>query len=361
MLSKVRRMWTMRSSLAMLPLSSFMRTSCWVQLWMACKTWDLWSEPSVHEWQAGESGWLWNESKTSNVQVASGEAVPLVTGAARCGRQTSGADRCCSFIHWWMFGALLRRELLSIPHSAVRFFTSWMSFRAKLCDGGSLLDAKWCVWLQFVICYMSCHVGCRWSPCFFLPRMQWDRMNLIMGGLESVPQLLNQVSFRRCWHTGRPRASLTVARLDEVGGASSHRLLRSTVPSTLLPDHFFFEQIWSVVESGRWRYMVISDHITIGESRAVVRLLRIAPWPQLHAWSCLGLLAGQLTYGMLDDKGQSYLDTPKSAAAKSSCLLGSWVACFLALGWEPVQGCNGHSSSLFYICIYISLSLFSRS
>lgn len=51
-----------------------------------------------------------------------------------------------------------------------------------------------------IICYLLHVVSCRMQmePVVFLPRMQRDRMNLIMGGLESVPQLLNQVSFRRC-------------------------------------------------------------------------------------------------------------------------------------------------------------------
>ena len=147
---------------------------------------------------------------------------------------------------------------------------------------------------------------------------------------------------------------------DTRGGPGPHSLLQDWMklgvlalidcwdPQFLLP---FCPTTSSLNRYGQWLNQVAGGiwwsyyYWRVSRCSSFVTNRSLAP----TAWSCLGLLAGQLTYGMLDDKGQSYLDTPKSAAAKSSCLLGSWVACFLALGWEPVQGCNGHSSSLFYI------------
>lgn len=65
------------------------------------------------------------------------------------------------------------------------------------------------------------------------------------------------------------------------GGAKfPHRSLQPTVPFSLLPDEFFDRERWTPVERGRWRY---GDHITLGESRTVLRLLnRVSAWPALQ-------------------------------------------------------------------------------
>ena len=74
---------------------------------------------------------------------------------------------------------------------------------------------------------------------------------------------------------------LTVARLGEVGGSKwPDRPLQPTVPFTLLPPKLFDTHRWLDLGRGRWK---TADHITLGESRTVVKLLRrIASWPQLR-------------------------------------------------------------------------------
>ena len=62
-----------------------------------------------------------------------------------------------------------------------------------------------------------------------------------------------------------------MARLSEMGGSKyPDKSLTPTVPFTLLPQSFFDPKRWRLVERGRWRY---GDHITLGESRTVLKLL----------------------------------------------------------------------------------------
>ena len=79
-----------------------------------------------------------------------------------------------------------------------------------------------------------------------------------------------------------------MARLDTVGGARHpEKMLKPTVPFSMLPQQLFDEPRWKEVERGRWKH---GDHITIGESRTVVRLLRrVGAWPQLHGQTFITL------------------------------------------------------------------------
>ena len=52
------------------------------------------------------------------------------------------------------------------------------------------------------------------------------------------------------------------------------------MPITLLPEHLLDIDNWEVLMYGRWRY---GDHVTLGESRAVVKLFKLlSMYPQLH-------------------------------------------------------------------------------
>jgi hypothetical protein len=72
-----------------------------------------------------------------------------------------------------------------------------------------------------------------------------------------------------------------IARSDGTGGARyPEKPLKPTVPFTLLPQALLEQSRWKPVCRGRWRF---GDHITLGESRAVVKLLnRIGAWPALQ-------------------------------------------------------------------------------
>eukprot|EP00434_Breviolum_minutum_P026310 symbB.v1.2.023253.t2/scaffold2112.1/size106475/3 len=77
----------------------------------------------------------------------------------------------------------------------------------------------------------------------------------------------------------------SIARLDRLHGAKfPQKALKPTVPYTLLPNKLFEPSRWMAVDHGRWRF---GDHITIGESRTVLKMLRrVGGWPALHDRVC---------------------------------------------------------------------------
>ncbi len=175
----------------------------------------------------------------------------------------------------WIFGALLKRELLSIPHSIFHFMETfegetvpwWKSARDE-----ALAMAR-------VTSLMFCHVGARLSDWLFATDAMG--MNEVdMGGYGIVATKLTPEEKEDLLRQGEMEGR-TVARLHELGGSKfPERSLRPSVPFTLLPDSFFEPARWILVESGRWRY---GDHITLGESRTVVKLLRkLAADPNNH-------------------------------------------------------------------------------
>ena len=180
-----------------------------------------------------------------------------------------------SLVGMWIFGALLRRELLSIPHSVFHFMdefqgettTWWESARREIKA------------MAVLVPYMSCHVGSKWGPWLFATdAMGQNDVDFGGCGIVATPLEEGEVTALLCQGEA---PGLTVARLDSTGGAKHpEKMLKPTVPFTMLPAKLFDEERWTEVERGRWKH---GDHITIGESRTVVRLLRrIGAWPQLH-------------------------------------------------------------------------------
>lgn len=185
----------------------------------------------------------------------------------------------------WVFGALLRRELLSVPQAVFSFLTFHEEAEEK--------EATW--WpsarrevlaMARLVPLMTCRVG---SP---LP--QWlfatDAMGaneLDSGGYGIVMTKITEHEaldlLRQSNAEGR-----AIAGLDGMHGAKfPGRALTPTVPFTLLSEELFCPERWVLVESGRWRF---SEHITLGESRTVVKLLRkIAAVPELHGSLVLSL------------------------------------------------------------------------
>lgn len=175
----------------------------------------------------------------------------------------------------WIFGALLRRELLAIPHALFHFLELaedqeiewWASARAE------------CVAMERVIPLMSCHVGSPVLPWLFATDAMGEN-EIDHGGYGMVATKLEEGEVADLLRHGEAEG-LTVARLSDVGGAKfPHKSFDPTVPFTLLPQSFFNPERWRLVEWGRWRY---GDHITLGESRTVLKLLRkVASNPRLH-------------------------------------------------------------------------------
>jgi len=96
----------------------------------------------------------------------------------------------------------------------------------------------------------------------------------------------------------------TVARLsgDTSGLRRPEAALARTVPFTVLPDALLKQERWKLLEAGTWAQ---SDHITLGEGRAVVRLVRrLAAAPGWHRRTILSLEDNRAVAGALG-KGRS--------------------------------------------------------
>jgi hypothetical protein len=94
------------------------------------------------------------------------------------------------------------------------------------------------------------------------------------GGFGVVAADVSDQTVRECLLVGL-RPGLSVTRLDGSfnGRARPDLEFRRGIPFTQLPRSLFNASCeWHDVEAGRWRY---ADHITLGESRVVVRVARM--------------------------------------------------------------------------------------
>ncbi len=180
-----------------------------------------------------------------------------------------------SLLGMWIFGALLRRELLSIPQVIFRFIeekaglvTTW--WPAARDEARAMAVA---------VPLMVCHVGSPILPWLF----STDAMGANVtdhGGYGIAVTEITEFEVDCLLKQGE-MLGRSIARLDGNQGAKyPHRALVPTVPYTLLPEQLFWADRWNAVEHGRWRF---GDHITIGESRAVLKMLRrVSAWAGLQ-------------------------------------------------------------------------------
>ena len=185
-----------------------------------------------------------------------------------------------SLVGMWIFGALLRRELLSIPQVIFRFIEE---------KAGTV-----CIWwpaareearaMAVAVPLMVCHVGSAILPWLF----STDAMGANITDHGGYGVAVTEVSeFEvECLLKQGEVLGRSIAQLDGHHGAKyPHRALVPTVPFTLLPEQLFEASRWKAVEHGRWRF---GDHITIGESRTVLKMLRrVGAWPGLQGKAIL--------------------------------------------------------------------------
>ena len=148
-------------------------------------------------------------------------------------------------------------------------------------------------------------------------------------GVVGTPTCLEEV---REVVRGARQLSFTVARLDgdQSGLKRPERALQRTIPKTTLPSALLDKRRWLPVERGRWHD---EDHITLGEARVVVRLLRrLAGHPRWHHTFLLSLednrpVVGCFTKGRSPSSPLNHMCRQKSAAllATGSRLLLPWV------------------------------------
>ena len=213
------------------------------------------------------------------------------------GQKFVSIDVLRSLVGMWIFGSLLRRELLSIPHSVFKFMEEhdgmvvawWQSARDEVRA------------MARVTSLMVCQVGSPLLPWLFATDAMGAN-HVDHGGFGIVVTELDQSELGTVLKLGEAPGK-SIARLDGGGGVKyPDKPLVPTVPFTMLPDSILDQTRWKPVAHGRWKY---GDHITIGESRTVLKLVqRLAGWPALHNHAVFSLQDNRPTAGAMS-KGRS--------------------------------------------------------
>ena len=232
-----------------------------------------------------------------------------------------------SLIGIWIWGALLRRDLLSVPHAVFRFMnfhdgnlaTWWQSARREVSAMAELIPS------------MYMHLGAPVAPVLFATDARGGDGYGDAGGFGGVAVDVGSDVVRsyleRCMRPG-----FTVTKLD---GSFSGRLRpeepwRRTVPFSRITNEIVSLEDWKPVFHGRWAYQ---DHITLGEARSVVKLTRtIGSVRSCHGHKVASLQDNMATSGAFS-KGRScapslnYLARQKGATAVAADLvvLLPWV------------------------------------
>ena len=100
-----------------------------------------------------------------------------------------------------------------------------------------------------------------------------DRSEADCGGFGITAKDVSPSVIEEAYERG-VQVGFTVPRLsgDLTGVRNPSKRLLPSKPFTLLPSALVDPEGWVDVAAGRWKY---SDHITLGEGRAVIRLLDI--------------------------------------------------------------------------------------
>ena len=187
----------------------------------------------------------------------------------------------------WSFGAQLRRDLYSIPFVVYRMI--------ELCEGQfvrqwpSVRDELIC--MARAVTFMEYEGRLQFSDVLFAT----DAMgadDLDCGGYGIVMTKINNSERQSLLHVGEA-PGLTISNLNGSldGLRDPHKELKRSKPFCRLPDALFHEGRWIEVLAGRWRH---ADHITIGEARAVTKLL---------AWlSQVPSLVGRVLFSLEDNR-----------------------------------------------------------
>lgn len=225
-----------------------------------------------------------------------------------------------SLVGIWIFGALLRRELLAIPHAVFHFMEEfedrvvkwWPSARAETKAMGQMVPL------------MVCHVGSEVLPWLFAT----DAMGSNEQDHGGYGIAMTEVSEEEIGDLMRHGEALGRSVALKANGVScADKPLRPTVPFTLLPQKFFEEDRWHAVDHGRWKY---GDHITIGESRTVLKLLqRISSWPQLHGTTVFSLQDNQPTACAMSKGRSPSFQLNRVLRKKSATALAASIRLFL--------------------------------
>jgi hypothetical protein len=204
-----------------------------------------------------------------------------------------------SLLGLWIWCALLRRDVLAIPQALFKFIERypddlvawWPSARREFYCMAKVLP--------LIFADISAPVA---STLFATDAMGANKVD--DGGYGIVAADVDHEAALSTYSDGMA-CGFTVARRDgDLSGLRRpERAINRTVPFTKLPEALFSDATkWHDVAAGRWNY---ADHITLGESRTVVRLVQIlAKDARCHDHKVLSLQDNKPTQGAMM-KGRS--------------------------------------------------------
>lgn len=207
------------------------------------------------------------------------------------------SGRCWGSIH----GALLRRDLLSIPRALFHFLDTYEDEKMARWWPSAKEEVRA---MARLVPTMQAHVGAEILPWLFATDAMGQNEH-DSGGYGIVATSISAEEINILLKQGE-QVGRTVAQLDVIGGSRfGDRYLLPTTPFTMLPTQFFQEDRWKELDRGRWQF---GDHITIGEARVVVRLLtRVAAWPALQDRFLFSLQDNRPTAcSMMDGRSPSF-------------------------------------------------------
>ncbi|CAK0903818.1 unnamed protein product, partial [Prorocentrum cordatum] len=182
-----------------------------------------------------------------------------------------------SLLGVWIWGALLRRELLCMPSAVFRLLERHP--RQRVCTWATVRRELRA--MARVVPLMYADLGAPPAPAYFAADAMGANVEDDGGWGILVTDMCEDIA-KDFIDTGGS-LGYTVARLDGelTGLRRPEQVIRRTKPFSLLPDRVFKpDEDWTIVGAGRWR---AADHITLGEGRCVVKISRLAAaTPALH-------------------------------------------------------------------------------
>ncbi|CAK0800419.1 unnamed protein product [Prorocentrum cordatum] len=193
------------------------------------------------------------------------------------GARTVDTEELRSLLGIWIWGALLRREVLCIPSAVFRLLERYPRQRV----GNWATVRRGLRAIAEVVPLMYADLGAPPAPVYFAADAMGANAEDDGGWGVLVTNLSKEIA-QDFIDTGGS-LGYTVARLDGelTGLRRPEQMIRRTKPFSLLPDRVFKpDEDWTIVGQGRWRS---ADCITLGEGRCVVKMSRLAAaTPALH-------------------------------------------------------------------------------
>jgi hypothetical protein len=198
----------------------------------------------------------------------------------------------------WLHGAQLRRELMAIPFHVFRFVDVnanltvplWPSVRVEL------INMAHCLPLMFL------DLGLK-LPQVLLASDAEGASDVGHGGYGVVGTKVSSHELA-CMFECSEHLGHTLARASgDLSGLRNTNLLSSpSIPFTKLPHTLFVQERWVSINAGRWK---VAEHITLGESRGIVKVLEaVSLVPRLHG-SLLFSLCDNMACAGAHSKGRS--------------------------------------------------------